>query len=77
MPQKSFARLKWLFYLYYDGFSNMKTGKTLWLIIAIKLFVLLVIIKWLFFPDLLKTRFANDADRGAYILDELTPMKEK
>jgi len=77
MAQKSFSRLKWLFYLYYDGFRNMKTGKTLWLIIAIKLFVLLVIIKWLFFPNFLKTRFTNDADRGAYILDELTPTKEK
>jgi len=71
------SKLKWLFYLYYDGFSNMKTGKTLWLIIAIKLFVLLVIIKWLFFPNLLKTHFTNDADRGAYILDTLTQTKEQ
>jgi hypothetical protein len=77
MQQKRFARLKWLFYLYYDGFKNMKTGKMLWLIIAIKLFVLLVILKWLFFPNFLKTRFTNDADRGAYILDELTLKKEK
>ncbi len=26
---------KKIFYLYYDGFKNMKLGKTLWLIIAI------------------------------------------
>lgn len=71
------SKLKWLFYLYYDGFRNMKTGKTLWLIIAVKLFVLLFIIKWLFFPNLLQTHFSNDADRGAYILDELTPKKGK
>ncbi len=71
------SKLKWLFYLYYDGFRNMKTGKTLWLIIAVKLFVLLFIIKWLFFPNLLQTHFSNDTDRGAYILDELTPKKEK
>ncbi len=68
--------LKWLFHLYYDGFSNMKTGRTLWLIIAVKLFVLLVIIKWLFFPDVLETHFSNDAERGAYILDTLTQQKE-
>lgn len=77
MAQKSLERLKWLYYLYYDGFKNMKTGKTLWLIILIKFFVLLVIIKWLFFPNLLETHFTNDADRGAFILDELTPKKEK
>lgn len=77
MRGKSMTKMRWLFYLYYDGFKNMKTGKTLWLIIAIKLFVLLVIIKWLFFPNFLKTRFTNDTDRGAYILDKLTPLKEK
>ena len=31
---------KKIFYLYYDGFKNMKLGKTLWLIIAIKLFII-------------------------------------
>ena len=39
------------FYLYYDGFRNMKLGKTLWLIIGIKLFVIFVILKVFFFPN--------------------------
>ena len=38
--------------LYVDGFRSMTVGKTLWLIIAIKLFVFFVIIKILFFRDL-------------------------
>ena len=36
--------------LYVDGFRSMTVGKTLWLIIAIKLFIFFVIIKILFFP---------------------------
>jgi len=63
---------KWIYFLYYDGFTNMKVGKTLWLLIIIKLFVMFVIVKWLFFPDVLKENFHSDADRSAYILNTLT-----
>ncbi len=64
-----------IFYLYYDGFKNMKIGKTLWLLIAIKLFVMFVIVKWLFFPDFLEENFKNDTQRSAYILEQLTTKK--
>jgi hypothetical protein len=64
--------LLWIFHLYYDGFRNMRIGKKLWLLIAIKLFVMFVIIKWLFFPDLLKENFTTDTQRSSYILDQLT-----
>ncbi len=50
----------------------MKIGKKLWLLIAIKLFILFFIVKWLFFPDVLQTRFNSDAERSAYILKHLT-----
>jgi hypothetical protein len=50
----------------------MKVGKKLWLLIIIKLFVMFVIVKWLFFPDVLKENFHNDAERSAYILNTLT-----
>ncbi len=50
----------------------MKMGKKLWLLIAIKLFILLVVVKWLFFPDIMKTRFNTDAQRSSYILNQLT-----
>jgi len=55
----------------------MKVGKSLWLIIAIKLFILFAIIKWLFFPNILKTEFKNDTERSQYILEQLTQTKEK
>jgi hypothetical protein len=38
-----------------DGFRQMKLGKTLWVIILIKLFIIFVILKIFFFPDFLKT----------------------
>ena len=46
-----------VFHLYYDGFRSMTVGKTLWLIIAIKVFVFFVIIKLLFFPNFMNTKF--------------------
>jgi hypothetical protein len=57
---------------YIDGFKNMRVGKKLWAIIAIKLFVLFVIIKWLFFPNVLQEKFSNDKQRSDYILQQLT-----
>jgi len=63
---------KSIYYLYYDGFVNMRVGKTLWILIAIKLFIMFAIIKWLYFPDVLQENFATDAQRSQYILQQLT-----
>ncbi|MBN1140844.1 MAG: DUF4492 domain-containing protein [Deltaproteobacteria bacterium] len=49
----------------------MTLGKTLWTVILIKIIVLLGVLKLFFFPDLLKTRFDNDSDRGAFVLRHL------
>jgi hypothetical protein len=69
--------LFWIFHLYYDGFKNMRVGKKLWVIIAIKIFVMFFIIKWLFFPNILKENFQNDVQRSDYILQQLTLKKGK
>ncbi|MCF6206406.1 MAG: DUF4492 domain-containing protein [Sulfurovum sp.] len=69
--------VKKIYRFYYDGFKQMKVGKKLWLIIALKLFILLVIVKWLFFPDIMQTHFTDDTQRSNYILDHLTQIKEK
>jgi hypothetical protein len=60
------------FYLYYDGFRNMTVGKTLWLIIAIKLFIFFVIIKLLFFPNFLNTKFSTEQEKTEYVRHQLT-----
>jgi len=66
------SKLKFIYYLYYDGFKNMKVGKTLWLLILIKLFVMFAIVKVLFFPNILKENFQTDEARSLYILQTLT-----
>jgi len=67
--------LSWIYSLYYDGFVNMRVGKTLWLLIALKLFIMFAIIKWLFFPNIMQENFQTDQERSSYILEQLTKEK--
>lgn len=62
MEQKGFWRKA--FDLYYDGFRSMTLGRTLWLIIGIKLFIMFAILKVFFFPNFLsqKAEKGNEAD---------------
>ncbi len=58
--------------LYREGFRSMTLGRTLWKVLLIKLVVLFAIVKFFFFPDVLKTRFATDGARADHVLDTLT-----
>lgn len=60
----------WIFYR--DGFREMTVGKTLWLIILLKLFIFFVVIKLLFFPNLLSRDYDNDSERANHVRKELT-----
>ncbi len=64
-----------IFYFYYDGFRRMKLGKTLWLIIIIKLFVMFFVLKLFFFPNFLNSHFSTDEEKSEYILESLTKSK--
>lgn len=66
-------RRVWSFY--YEGFRNMTVGKTLWIIILVKLFIFFVVMKMLFFPNILKRDYDNDEDRADHVRTEL--LKEK
>ncbi len=50
----------------------MKLGRKLWLIVAIKLFIIFAVIKLLFFPNILEENFKSDKERSEYILKQLT-----
>ena len=65
----SFSKRVWD--LYYDGFRNMTVGKTLWAIILVKLFIFFVIMKMLFFPNILKRDYNNDEERADHVRNEL------
>ncbi|WP_028908329.1 DUF4492 domain-containing protein [Xylanibacter ruminicola] len=58
-----------VFHLYYDGFRSMTLGKTLWVIILIKLFIIFVVLKLFFFPDFLKTH--ADGNEPEYVAKQL------
>ncbi len=59
-----------VFSFYVTGFREMTLGRTLWLIILLKLFVLFFVLKFFFFPDFLSSPGIN-ADKDDYVSDEL------
>jgi hypothetical protein len=56
---------------YRDGFRAMTVGKTLWKIIIIKAGFIMAVLKVIFFPDFLKTNFADDEQRADYVLRQM------
>lgn len=58
----------WQFYR--DGFRSMKLGRTLWLIILIKLFILFFILRLFFFPDFLN-QATEGGEKDGYVSHEL------
>ena len=56
--------------LYYDGFRSMKLGRTLWAIILIKLFVIFIVLKLLFFPNFLKEH-AKEGEEPDFVATEM------
>ena len=67
MKKSSFPRR--VFDLYYEGFRNMRLGRTLWAVILIKLFIIFVVLKVFFFPNFLKEH--ADGDEAGYVATEL------
>ncbi len=64
--------IKSIFYFYVNGFKNIdKLGIKLWIIIAIKLFIMFAILKIFFFPDFLNSKFDSDKDKGNYVIETL------
>ena len=72
-----------VFDLYYDGFRNMRVGRTLWLASTaslsaffppthdIKLFIIFVILKLFFFPDFIGEH-STPGGEAEYVSGQLT-----
>lgn len=58
-----------IYRFYVDGFKSMTIGKTLWMLIIIKLFVMFFILKLFFFPSFLKDKTTEE--KQEYVGDEL------
>jgi len=65
-----------VFDLYYDGFRHMTIGKTLWIVILIKLFIMFAVLKVFFFPDFLKEK-SNAGHENEYVSKELLERSGK
>lgn len=55
---------------YADGFRNMRWGKTLWIVILLKLFIIFAILKVFFFPN----HISENAEKGheaEFVADEI------
>jgi len=64
--------LKKIYVFYFEGFRNMSDwGRQVWIIILIKLFVIFLILRLFFFPDVLKKNFKDERSRSNYIREQL------
>ncbi|MBU3809602.1 MAG: DUF4492 domain-containing protein [Candidatus Phocaeicola faecipullorum] len=58
-----------IYRFYVEGFKSMTTGRILWLIILLKLFVMFFVIKLFFFPSFLKDK--TNEEKQEYVGNEL------
>ncbi len=56
--------------LYYDGFRHMTLGRTLWVVILVKLFIMFAVLRVFFFPNYLKTH-AEAGEEPDFVATEL------
>ena len=62
--------LRKIWKFYYDGFREMTVGKTLWLLIVIKLFVMFSILKLFFFKSELG-KYETDEEKSKVVIENL------
>ena len=56
---------------YREGFANMRLGKTLWLVVLVKLAVIFLVIRLLLMPDIISER-AGDGGEADYVSSQIT-----
>jgi sensor domain CHASE-containing protein len=60
---------------YHDGFRNMTVGKTLWVIVLIKLFIMFFVLRIFFFPNFLNSNFDDEEQKADHVGQELIDKK--
>ena len=64
------------FDLYYDGFRHMTLGKTLWVIIAVKLIIIFAVLKVFFFPNFLK-QHAEEGREADFVMEKMMEVNNE
>lgn len=68
-----FARV---LFFYIDGFRNLSDwGKKLWIIIFLKVFLIFVLMKFIFFPNILYKNYDTDEERSNHVMETLIKTK--
>lgn len=65
------APLTAVVWFYVDGFRSMTLGRTLWVMILLKLLILFLVFRLLFFPDVLSRDYDDDAQRAQAVRTSL------
>jgi len=60
---------------YRDGLRGMTVGKTLWILVLIKLFIIFAVLRIFFFPNFLNTNFKDDQSKANHVRQELIERK--
>lgn len=60
-----------IFDFYKEGFKNLTLGKTLWKIIFIKLFIVLIILKLFVFDVNFKSLYKDDVSKSNFVIQNL------
>lgn len=64
------------FTMFRDGFKNMTLGRTLWIIVIIKLCIMFLILRPFFFPNFLNSKFKDSESKADYVRNELIDKSE-
>jgi hypothetical protein len=58
-----------------DGFRGMTVGKSLWILVLIKLFIIFAVLRLFFFPNYLNTNYKDDQSKANHVRQELIDRK--
>lgn len=59
------------FTMFRDGFKGMTIGKTLWMLVIIKLIIMFLILRPFFFPNYLNSKADTDEAKADYVREQL------
>jgi hypothetical protein len=67
--------IKNIYLMYYEGFKNMKVGRTLWKLIFIKLAVILIFLKYFVHDTNFKTQYTTQEEKINFVHTNITKGK--
>lgn len=63
--------IKNIYNFYIDGFKNMRLGKSLWKVILLKLFLILVVLNYFVYDKSIQSEFKTENERADFVYKNL------